>query len=364
MLVNVERFRHRAAAPALTADPAPARETVSLLIPLLNDAHRATRCVRSVLRQTRVPRLDIVFLDAGSSDLTRQLVLHAVDEDPRVRLLIGSPTPPGWCAYAHACEQLAVAARGKSFVFADPGLALAPGAVAAAVAALRGTGPGGRRNDLVVAEAHQRVRAAAVADGRTKTTSARLLAIDADVYWRVGGHCNAAHDSTTGNGLLRAVQHAGGRVARADGRHVIEFLDGSAWPADRAGAQAPAGPRHWPSLTDTENSILHSFTDTARRLLAALALTPTTPPHVPHRMTHRAQTHRGTARAGQGGHTDHAGQIATNSSHGNEAAASASASTSTSASSPASAPASASGSSPASAKRLTQTKAPASRSAP
>lgn len=295
----MERLRHRDAAPALSADPAPARETVSLLIPLLNDGHRAARCVRSVLRQTRVPRLDIVFLDAGSTDLTRQMVLHAAGDDPRVRLLVGSPTPPGWCAYAHACEQLAVAARGKSFVFADPGLALAPGAVAAAVAALRGDGPGGCRNHLVVAEAHQRIRPAAATDDSPRSTSARLLAIDAAVYWRVGGHCNSAHDSTTEAGLLRAVQHAGGRVARADGRHVIEFLDGSSWPAERAGAQAPAGPRHWPSLTDTENSILHSFTDTARRLLAALALTPTPPQHAPHRAANRAQAQRGNARTGQ-----------------------------------------------------------------
>jgi hypothetical protein len=298
MLVNVERFRHRAAAaPSLSADPSPATEKISLLVPLLNDGHRVTRCALALMRQIRVPKLDIVFLDAGSDDLTRQLLLHTTAEDPRVRLLIGAPTPPGWCAYAHACEQLAVAARGTAFVFADPGLALAPGAVAAAVTALRAGSverPGGF--DLLVAEARQRTRP--TADPLPRSTSARLLAVDADAYWRVGGHCTAAHDAMGEAGLVRAVRRAGGQVALADGRHAIEFLDGSAWPRERAGVAAPSTVRVRPSMSDTENSILHSFTDTARRLLAALTLAPPSPHNTP-RQGH-ALAHRAIGRPGSG----------------------------------------------------------------
>lgn len=255
---------------ALSADPPPATETVSVLVPLLNDERRVLRCVQGLLSQIRVPKLDVVFLDAGSTDLTRRLVLQTAMDDPRLRLLMGAPTPQGWCAHAHACEQLAVAARGKVMVFADPGLALAPGAIAAAVAALRGP----RRMDLVVAEARRRTPADRVpATGPRPTSSARLMAVDADTYWRVGGHCNAAHDPHGESGLLRAIRRAGGNVATVDGRHAIEFLDGSLWPRERAGTTTAAGlagigGRHPGS--DTENSILHSFTDTARRLLAAI----------------------------------------------------------------------------------------------
>jgi hypothetical protein len=262
----------------LSADPAPAREPVSLLVPLLDDGHRVTRCSLALVQQIRVPKLDIVFLDAGSTDLTRRLLLYAVGDDPRVRLLIGAPTPPGWCDYAHACEQLAVAARGRSFVFVDPGLALAPGAVAAAVSALRGEGPGNPDGyDVVVAEARRRTRPTLDDVARSRSTSARLLAIDAETYWRVGGHSNAAHDVLAEPGLLRAVELSGGRVVRADGRHAIEFLDGSTWPSPHDGAESTTSSlriRPSLSLTDTENSILHSLTDTARRLLAALALAP------------------------------------------------------------------------------------------
>ena len=227
--------------------------------------------------QTRVPKLDVVFLDAGSTDLTRRLVLQAAMDDPRVRLLMGAPTPQGWCAHAHACEQLAVAARGKAMVFADPGLALAPGAIAAAVAALRGP----RRMDLVVAEAQRRtpVERTGADRGPRPSTSARLLAVDSETYWRVGGHCNAAHDAHGETGLLHAVRRAGGRVATVDGRHAIEFLDGSLWPRERAGTAIAASSGGRLPLSDTENSILHSFTDTARRLLAAIT-TATAPTQV------------------------------------------------------------------------------------
>lgn len=326
MLADVDRNRRRAAAlPALSADPTPAHEQISLLIPLRNDERRVARCVLAVLRQIRVPRLDIVFLDAGSTDLTRRMLLQAAADDPRVRLLVGSPTPPGWCVHAHACEQLAVAARGKVFVFADPGLALAPGAVAAAVAALRGTGgvtsgigtiagPGCSAGtgagtdgfDLVVAKAHRRIRPD---DSRhrgsgalQRTTAARLLAIDAEMYWRVGGHCNSAHDAHGDSGLIRAVYRAGGRVTAADGRHAIEFLDGSLWPPERAVAVAgeSGAASRLRLLTDTENSILHSFTDTARRLLNALALMPPVAPPHPAHLARRAAGRGGTGRPVQG----------------------------------------------------------------
>lgn len=309
MLLSVERNRHQAGAPAalpaaqpaasvlsvsstLSADPPPATETVSVLVPLLNDERRVLRCVEALLAQIRVPKLDVVFLDAGSTDLTRRLVLQAAMDDPRLRLLMGAPTPQGWCAHAHACEQLAVAARGKAMVFADPGLALAPGAIAAAVAALRGP----RRMDLVVAEARRRTpveRTRTPVAGPQASTSARLLAVDSEMYWRVGGHCNAAHDPHGEMGLLRAVRRAGGRVATLDGRHAIEFLDGSLWPRERAGtASATSGGGRLP-LSDTENSILHSFTDTARRLLAAIT-TATAPTQVRPANTRPAQVRRTT----------------------------------------------------------------------
>lgn len=275
---------------ALSADPPPATETVSVLVPLLNDERRVLRCVRALLAQTRVAKLDVVFLDAGSTDLTRRLVLQAAMDDPRLRLLMGAPTPQGWCAHAHACEQLAVAARGKAMVFADPGLALAPGAIAAAVAALRGP----RRMDLVVAEARRRTpveRTRTPTAGPQPSTSARLLAVDSETYWRVGGHCNAAHDAHGETGLLRAVRRAGGRVATLDGRHAIEFLDGSLWPRERAGTStATSGGGRLP-LSDTENSILHSFTDTARRLLAAIT-TATAPTQVRPAVGRPAQVRR------------------------------------------------------------------------
>lgn len=304
--------RHRSSAKhtlTLSADPQPATELVSLLVPVLNDGFRAARLATALLRQLRVPKLDIVFLDAGSSDLTRVLLHEAVEEDQRVRILTGAPPPAGWCVHAHACEQLAVAARGRSLVFADPGLALAPGAVAAAVAGLRGGG-----YDLLLAEAHRRTRPVAGQEAAhtalLRQTCARLLAVDREAYWRAGGHCAAAHDPFGETGLLQAVRRTGGRVATADGRHAIEFLDGSMWPRVRAGAPLTCPERYDRNTgqllgargrgpgTDTENSLLHSFTDTARRLLASLALT--SPAGMPAGMPARASRPQRPVRAAVG----------------------------------------------------------------
>ena len=68
-------------------------------------------------------------------------------------------------------------------------------------------------------------------------------------------------------------------MATLDGRHAIEFLDGSLWPRERAGTATAASSGGRLPLSDTENSILHSFTDTARRLLAAIT-TATAPTQV------------------------------------------------------------------------------------
>jgi hypothetical protein len=92
-------------------------------------------------------------------------------------------------------------------------------------------------------------------------------------------------------------------VTAADGRHAIEFLDGSLWPPERAVAvagDAGQGSRLRHSLTDTENSILHSFTDTARRLLNALALMPPGGQPHPSQLPRRAANRGGAGRSVQG----------------------------------------------------------------
>ena len=55
--------------------------------------------------------------------------------------------------------------------------------------------------------------------GTGKTTSARLLAVDAEAYWRVGGHCTAAHDPQGESGLVQAMRRTGGSLGSSRGRY-------------------------------------------------------------------------------------------------------------------------------------------------
>ena len=80
------------------------------------------------------------MLDDGSTDGTGDVVRRVAGGDPRLRLLRGSPPPRGLPGKPHACAQLAAAARGSVLVFVDADVTLAPHAVAAAVAVLRGAG--------------------------------------------------------------------------------------------------------------------------------------------------------------------------------------------------------------------------------
>ena len=122
------------------ADPPPVDEPVTLALPVRDEAHRVVPALAALLAQRGVPDLELLVLDDGSTDGTADVVRAAADGDPRLRVLPGTPPPPGLPGKPHACAQLAAAARGSVLVFVDADVVLAPHAVAAAVAVLRGAG--------------------------------------------------------------------------------------------------------------------------------------------------------------------------------------------------------------------------------
>ncbi|HWH00390.1 MAG TPA: glycosyltransferase family A protein, partial [Pilimelia sp.] len=119
--------------------PAPVPERVSVLLPVRDEAHQVAACVRALLAQTGVPGLEVVVLDDGSTDGTADVVRAAAAGDSRLRLVTGTPPPPGWLGKPHACAQLAAQADpgARVLVFVDADVVLIPGAVAAAVTLLR-----------------------------------------------------------------------------------------------------------------------------------------------------------------------------------------------------------------------------------
>jgi hypothetical protein len=208
---------------------------VSVLVPVRDEEQHVIPCLAAVLAQRGVPQLEVLVLDDGSRDRTRQLVETV--HDPRLRLLTGDGEPPhGWLGKSWACQQLADAATGDVLVFLDADVTLASAGLAATVAMLAAL-------DLVSPYPHQ--QAVSLLERlvqpllqwtwltflplRLAETSPRpslaaangqLIAVRRAAYDRAGGHAAVRGEIIEDVALLRAVKRSGGRGTVADGTAV------------------------------------------------------------------------------------------------------------------------------------------------
>ena len=224
--------------------PAPSTVDVSVLLPVRNEAHNVGDCLRTLLVQPA----EVVVLDDGSSDGTRQIV-----ESFGVRVISGTPPPPGRLGKPHACRQLAAAARSSSgvLVFVDADVRLEPHAVAAAVDLMHR-----HRLDFVSPYPQQVAHSAAerlvqpllqwswltflplrLAERSRRPSLAaangQFLAVRRDVYERAGGHVpDAVLDDIA---LARALKRGGARGGIVDGTRIARCRMYDGWPAVRDG---------------------------------------------------------------------------------------------------------------------------------
>jgi len=69
--------------------------TLAIIVPVLDEAHRLTPCLHGLLAQG--PDVgEILIVDGGSADHTRDLVRAYARRDPRMRLVEAGPAPSGW----------------------------------------------------------------------------------------------------------------------------------------------------------------------------------------------------------------------------------------------------------------------------
>lgn len=129
-LINLLFFRRSGAAEDSSAKVLDL--DVSVLIPARNEAQRIGSLLDSLLKSEGV-RLDVCVLDDESRDGTDAIVLSYAERHPEVRLLRGTPVPPGWSGKQYACWQLAEQAKYPEFVFLDADVTLAPDALRRAV---------------------------------------------------------------------------------------------------------------------------------------------------------------------------------------------------------------------------------------
>ena len=229
--------------------PSTVDRTVSVLLPLRDEAHRVEPCLRALLAQRGVARLEIIALDDGSTDGTADVVRSVAGD--RIRVVTGAPLPPGWLGKPYACHQLATLAVGEVLVFVDADTVLAPGAVAAAAGLLRGFDLVSPYPRLVARTWSERLvqpvlpwswltflPLRGMERSRRPSLAAaggQFLVLDRAGYDRAGGHAAVRDKVLEDMELARAVKRSGGRIALADGSRLAACRMYTSWPELRDG---------------------------------------------------------------------------------------------------------------------------------
>jgi Glycosyl transferase family 2 len=244
--VNLRGLRRPPVDPPLVTEP------VTVALPVRDEAHRVGPTLAALLAQRGVADLELLVLDDGSTDGTGDVVRRVAGGDPRLRLLRGTPPPRGLPGKPHACAQLAAAARGSVLVFVDADVTLAPHAVAAAVAVLRGAGldllsPWPRQLADGAARLVQPLlqwswmvslplrRAERSAQPALCAANGQFLVVDAAALARAGGFAGVAAEVLDDLAVARAVKRSGGRVGVADGADLAACRMYDGWADLRAG---------------------------------------------------------------------------------------------------------------------------------
>jgi hypothetical protein len=231
-------------------------ERVSVLLPVRNEAARIRPTLAAVLASRLVPNVEVVVLDDASSDGTAEIVAAVAGADERVRLIRSHDEPPsGWLGKPWACARLAdLADRDSSvLVFLDADVRLAPDGLARTIRLLREAELGfvspyprqvvGTPAEWLVqpllqwswltflplrlAE-HTSRPSMAVANGQ-------LLAVDAALYRRSGGHRAVPGAVLEDVALARVLRAAGGHGGMADGTAVSTCRMYDGWAEVRGG---------------------------------------------------------------------------------------------------------------------------------
>lgn len=108
--------------------------SVSILLPLRNEAENVHGVIESLLNQNHLNDYEVIALNDGSDDGTGE-ILRSIS-DPRFSYIDGEQLPSGWLGKNFACHQLASQSRGEILVFVDADVRLHPWAVSSSIHAM------------------------------------------------------------------------------------------------------------------------------------------------------------------------------------------------------------------------------------
>ncbi len=209
--------------------------SVTVLLPTLNEAERIGPCLRGLMAQSGILQ-EVLVVDSGSTDATREAVQRAAVADARIRLLADPPLPDGWIGKVWALQHGLAEAKGEWVLGVDADIVPRVGFVGGAVQAAN----------------RHRLDAVSFSPQFTGQTAAERLvqsAILVSLIYRTGaaGDLGAHGDRVLANGqcflarrevLLRAGGYEAARRSFCDdvtlARHLaragerVGFLEGSA----------------------------------------------------------------------------------------------------------------------------------------
>ena len=235
------------------APDVPDHLTVSVLLPVRDEAAAVAACLRALLAQQGVPRMEILVLDDGSTDGTGDLARAVAGTDPRVQVLTGGPLPLGWLGKPYACARLAAHATGDLLVFIDADVLLHPRAIAAAVSlqAQSGLALISLMPRQVAESASERLVQPLLAWSWLSTLPVRpaerslrpstaaaigqFLLIEREAYAAIGGHGAVRAAVVDDIELARATKRAGYRAGMAVGGELATCRMYHGWDELRAG---------------------------------------------------------------------------------------------------------------------------------
>jgi glycosyltransferase involved in cell wall biosynthesis len=206
---------------------------VSIIVPA-RDAEASLRaCLESLVSQQGV-RLEILVVDDGSTDRTREIV----ESFPAVRLMDAPPLPAGWTGKNNAVFTGAKQARGEWLLFTDADTVHLPGSLARALEEAKQ-----QRADLVSYSPEQEVdgfwekavmpvifaqlastyRPSEVSDPASPVAAAngQYILITREAYDAVGGHGAVATSLLEDVELARALKRSGRRILFRYGGDVV-----------------------------------------------------------------------------------------------------------------------------------------------
>lgn len=111
-----------------------AGDALTIVVATLNEAQRIAPCLDGLAAQG-APVREILIVDSGSTDGTRELVQAAAAQDSRIRLLTDPPLPRGWIGKAWALQYGTEQASSPWVLGMDADTQANPGCAAAVLSA-------------------------------------------------------------------------------------------------------------------------------------------------------------------------------------------------------------------------------------